>query len=139
MINGKTIPQLPGTRKVFHFFKRVTDHVVEVQTITSDSSDYKEFSFLTRKFASGEVLPAIDFLHIHDFDYRQGGWVKVLYETEPHIGPILDVNTSEKLVLSVWFLLRVSTRSLSLTGIQFVIASLMCLGDQILISSQKNV
>ena len=71
MINGKTIPQLPGTRKVFHFFKRVTDYVVVVQTITSDSSDYKEFSFLTRKFVSGEVLPAIDFQHIHDFNYCQ--------------------------------------------------------------------
>ena len=70
MINGKTIPQLPGTRKVFHFFKRVTDYVVAVQTITSDSKDYKEFSFLTGKFAPGEVLPAIDFQHIHDFDYR---------------------------------------------------------------------
>ena len=98
MINGKTIPQLPGTRKVFHFFKRVTDYVVAVQTITSDSSDYKEFSFLTRKFASGEVLPAIDFQHIHDFDYHQGEWVKVLYENELHIGLILDVNTSDKLI-----------------------------------------
>ena len=43
MINGKIIPQLPGTRKVFHFFKRVTDYVTAVQTITNDSSDHKEF------------------------------------------------------------------------------------------------
>ena len=67
MINGKTIPQLPGTRKAFHFFKRVTDYVVAVQTITSDSSDYKKFSFLTGKYTSGEVLSAIDFQHIHEF------------------------------------------------------------------------
>ena len=97
MINGKTFPQLPGIRKVFQFFKRVTDYVVAVQTITSDSSDYKEFSFLTRKFASGEVPPAIDFQQIHDFNYCQGEWVKVLHENEPHIGLILDVNTSDKL------------------------------------------
>ena len=58
MINGKTIPKLPGTRKVFHFFKRVTDYVIAMQAITSDSSDHKEFSILTGKFASGEVLPA---------------------------------------------------------------------------------
>ena len=64
MINRTTIPQLPGTRKVFHFFKRITDYVVAVQTITSDSSDYKEFPFLTEKFPSGEVLPAVDFQHV---------------------------------------------------------------------------
>ena len=69
-----------------------------MQTITSDSSDYKEFSFLTGTFASGEVLPAVDFQHIHGFDYCQGEWVKVLYETEPHIGLILDANTSDKLI-----------------------------------------
>ena len=69
-----------------------------MQTIISNSSDYKEFSFLTRKFASGEILPAIDLQHVHDFDYRQGEWLKVLYETEPHIGLILDVNTSEKFI-----------------------------------------
>ena len=58
----------PFTRKVFHFLKIVTDYVVAAQTITFDSSDNKEFSFLTRKFASDEVLPAIDFQHVHDFD-----------------------------------------------------------------------
>ena len=62
-----------------------------MQIIASDSSDYKEFSFPTGKSASGEVLPAIDFQHIHDFDYYQGEWVKVLYENEPHIGLTLDV------------------------------------------------
>ena len=61
MINGKTIPQLLGMRKVFHFFKRVTDYIVVAQTITSDSSDDKDFSFLTGKFALGEFLPATDF------------------------------------------------------------------------------
>ena len=93
-INDKTIPQFPGTRKVFHFFKRVTDYVVAVETITSDSSNYKQFQFLTKKFTSGEVRQAIDFQHFHDFDYHQGEWVKVLYENEPHIGLILDVSTS---------------------------------------------
>ena len=95
-INDKTIPQFPGTRKVFHFFKRVTDYVVAVETITSDSSNYKQFQFLTKKFTSGEVRQAIDFQHFHDFDYHQGEWVKVLYENEPHIGLILDVSTSYK-------------------------------------------
>ena len=69
-----------------------------MQTITSDSSDYKEFSFLFRKFASGEVLPAIDFQHNHDLDYCQGEWVKALYENQLFIGFILDVNTSDKLI-----------------------------------------
>ena len=58
---------------------RVTDYVVVMQTITN-VSDYKEFSFLTGKFASCEVLPAIDFQHIHDFDYHQGERVTDLYE-----------------------------------------------------------
>ena len=74
------------------FRSYLVQNVVAVQIITGDSSDYKECSFLTGKFASGEVLPAID------FDYRQGEWVKVLYESELHIGLILDVNKSDKLI-----------------------------------------
>ena len=54
------------------FRSYLVQNVVAVQIITGDSSDYKECSFLTGKFASGEVLPAIDFQHTHDFDYRQG-------------------------------------------------------------------
>ena len=134
MISGKTILQLPGAGKVFHFFKRVTDYVVAMQTITSDSSDYKEFSFLTGKFASGEVLPGIDFQHVHDFDYRQGEWVKVLYETEPHSGLILDVNTSEKLICVTCLVPSHGKHwKLESEGIQFAIVSPMCLGDQIMI------
>ena len=46
----------------------------------------------------GEVLPSIVFQYVHDFDYQQGEWVKVLYETKPHIGLILDANTSDKCI-----------------------------------------
>ena len=57
--------------------------------------------------------------------------MKVLYETEPHTGLILDVNTSNRLIQVK--LLRESTVILSLKEIQFGIVSLMCLGDQIMI------
>ena len=72
-----------------------------------------------------------------DFDYRQG-------ECYMKMNPILDllltsINLTKLLVLSVWFLLRVSTGSLTLTGIEFGIVSVMCLADQIMIQQWKDV
>ena len=102
-----------------------------METITSDSSNYKQFQFLTKKFTSGEVRQAIDFQHFHDFDYHQGEWVKVLYENEPQLDLFLmSVHLINIFVLSVWFLFKVS---LSLKGIEFGIVSLMCLREQIMI------
>ena len=77
--------------------------------------------------------------YLPDFDSRQGQWVKVLHGGKPHIGLTLDINTSDKLIcVKCWFLLRVSTGSLSLKGIEFGIVSLICLGDQIMIQQWKD-
>ena len=58
MINGKNHSKVTWYKKSILFFKKINYYVIAVQAITSDSSDHKEFSILTGKFASGEVLPA---------------------------------------------------------------------------------
>ena len=88
MINGKTISQLPGIQeKYFIFSKKLLIMLLQC----------KQLLVTVIVTVTVEVLPAIAFQHIHDFDYCKGEWVKVLYENEPHIGLILDVNTSDKL------------------------------------------
>ena len=134
MINGKTILQLPGTRKVFHFFIRFTDCVVAVQTITSDSSDSKEFSFLTRNLLQVKFYQLLIFsTFMILITAKESGW-KFYMKMNPTLA-LLSVwlYLINLLVVSVWFLLRVSTGSLSLKGIQFGIVSLISLGNQIMI------
>ena len=134
MINGKTILQLPGTRKVFHFFIRFTDCVVAVQTITSDSSDSKEFSFLTRNLLQVKFYQLLIFsTFMILITAKESGW-KFYMKMNPTLA-LLSVwlYLINLLVVSVWFLLRVSTGSLSLKGIQFGIVGLISLGNQIMI------
>ena len=134
MINGKTILQLPGTRKVFHFFIRFTDCVVPVQTITSDSSDSKEFSFLTRNLLQVKFYQLLIFsTFMILITAKESGW-KFYMKMNPTLALLLVwIYLINLLVVSVWFLLRVSTGSLSLKGIQFGIVSLISLGNQIMI------
>ena len=134
MINGKTILQLPGTRKVFHFFIRFTDCVVAVQTITSDSSDSKEFSFLTRNLLQVKFYQLLIFsTFMILITAKESGW-KFYMKMNPTLALLLMwIYLINLLVFSVWFLLRVSTGSLSLKGIQFGIVSLISLGNQIMI------
>ena len=134
MINGKTILQLPGTRKVFHFFIRFTDCVVAVQTIISDSSDSKEFSFLTRNLLQVKFYQLLIFsTFMILITAKESGW-KFYMKMNPTLALLLVwIYLINLLVVSVWFLLRVSTGSLSLKGIQFGIVSLISLGNQIMI------
>ena len=134
MINGKTILQLPGTRKVFHFFIRFTDCVVAVQTITSDSIDSKEFSFLTRNLLQVKFYQLLIFsTFMILITAKESGW-KFYMKMNPTLALLLVwIYLINLLVVSVWFLLRVSTGSLSLKGIQFGIVSLISLGNQIMI------
>ena len=126
--------QLPGTRKVFHFFIRFTDCVVAVQTITSDSSDSKEFSFLTRNLLQVKFYQLLIFsTFMILITAKESGW-KFYMKMNPTLALLLVwIYLINLLVVSVWFLLRVSTGSLSLKGIQFGIVSLISLGNQIMI------
>ena len=93
--NG-TIHSIPGTRKA-HFFIKVAPYTIGFQTITADASDYAEFSFRTGKVVK---KPSTDVANKGPttFNYKQGEWVNVRYDGQCHIGIILNVNSSEKLV-----------------------------------------
>ena len=60
--------------------------------------------------------------------------MKVLDENESHIGLFLDINTSDKLIRVKCLVLSQGKHwKLESERIQFGIASLMCLGDQVMI------
>ena len=98
-INNVTISSIPDTRKT-HYFKKVSPYIIGVQTVTSDDSDYKEFSFLTGKYIPSDAQPQpIEYHPVEPqpFTYRQGEWIRVLYDKEPHTGLVFYVNHDKKL------------------------------------------
>ena len=75
-------------------------YIIGVQTIISDDSDYKEFSFLTGKYIPSDAQPQPIEYHTVEpqrFTYRQGEWIRVLHDKEPHTGLVFYVNPDKKL------------------------------------------
>ena len=116
------------------------NYVVAVQTITTDSSDYKEFPFLTRNLLQVKPYKLLIFsTFMILITTKESGWkfyMEMNLKLDLFLTSIHLINLS---VLSVWVFFRVSTGSLSLKGIQFGIAGLMCLGDQIMIQQWTNI
>ena len=93
---NSVIQSIPGTRKSHHF-KKVEPYIIGCQTMSDDASDYAEFSFLSGKIA----LPAVvdkEVVKPATTAYRQGEWVKVMYDNQQHVGIVVNVNTTQHLI-----------------------------------------
>ena len=97
MINGSPIPNIPGTRKPFYYFKRVTGYVVSVQITASKSGYYKESSFLIGKFGTAQTLSVNDFQSYKLLIISKDSGLQFC-KNEPRIEIVLDVNTPNKVV-----------------------------------------
>ena len=63
---------------------KVDPYTIGFQTITSDASDYAEFSFRTGKFVEKKKSLLLSQKPV--FNYKQGQWVYVKYGDRCHSG-----------------------------------------------------
>ena len=93
--NNRTMYSIPWKA---HKFRTVNHNTVRFQTITSDASNYSEFSFRTGKFVQKDKTRSFSLVETSRFNYKQGQCVYVKYDDQCHLGVVQNLNHIEYLV-----------------------------------------
>ena len=93
--NNRTMYSIPRKAR---YFRNVNHNTIRFQTITSDASDYAEFSFMTGKFVQKDKTMSTSLVESPVFNNKQGQWVYVKNDDQCHLGVVQNVNYTEYLV-----------------------------------------
>ena len=93
--NNRTMYSIPRKAR---YFRNVNHNTIRFQTITSDTSDYAEFSFMTGKFVQKDKTMSTSLVESPVFNNKQGQWVYVKNDDQCHLGVVQNVNYTEYLV-----------------------------------------
>ena len=88
---------IPDTRKA-DYFKKLIPYTIGFQTITSDASDYAEFSLRTGKFVQKDKTMPSSLAETPVFNYKQGQYIYVKHDDHCHLGVVRNVKCPVNLV-----------------------------------------